>query len=43
MSADISIMTNKVLISWEIALDEYVAGQSMKKFYDNPQKEYLEY
>lgn len=40
---DISIISNDVLISQEVTLDEYAAGQSMKEHYDNSQKEYLEY
>lgn len=43
MADDISIISNKVLISQEVTLDEYATGQSMKEHYDNSQKEYLEY
>jgi len=43
MSADIYIITNKGLISQEEALDECVAGQSMKEYYNNSQKVYLEH
>lgn len=43
MADDISIISNKVLISQEVTLDEYAAGQSMKEHYDDSQKEYIEY
>lgn len=41
MSLDISIITNKLLISQEVALAEYIAGQSAKDYYSN--SEYLYY